>query len=514
MKPSAWLLVIFTLIHLRLVAQSESSVVEVKINSPFLELVPIGEKGFVMFEYQGSNLNSNQIGMMIYCYDIQLRNTWKNLIAISKGLHPAHYLVSDGKFIMIFADTKYQQWEMFSLNLDGGDYQVSKYEFSSPFIIESMLAIGFNTWVAGKMMNQGVLFELNSKNNSYQIIPTAFANPVTSVKEINFDQSSSTLIYLLKTSVNNRQSFVIRSFEVTKNKVINDLTLEVPESYQLDHVKLTRVGTKVHITGTFYKRNIEQTIGLFQYSLEQGKVTNKHFKLFRELPGFYEYTLFQEDEYTVKKSRKGPVQAIMDEVIFKDGSFFVSLELIKKDYRPKGTLQKEFEQNRMVNYLDRDQTGRRSFDQASAQFGDEKSAEDRIYQGSATDILSYRYRNAITGQPMFMGYTYQRSILLHWKDGVYSTICNSARPPDLDLYFMATSNTLETPQGIRQVYDKGGIAFSWLYNSETNEFMSFKQTAYLSGKGRVFHLKRQHYLAAWVDKSNDQYHLKFQKVRL
>jgi len=495
-------------------AQELGAIKSIEVNGAHLELIPVGSHGFLMFEYRAQNLEQDQIGLVIYCYDHQLEQVWERMLPITKGKQLRFYQESDGKFFMIFNDPNYQLMEIFRVDLMDGQAYKFDYEFSNPFFVEQILSHEDRIWLTGRMLEHGVLFELDFNSKSYQTLPTAYTQLVLSVQQLYYQPDHHALTYLLKTSISKQQTFIVRSFDVVENKVVLDVALDVPRGIQLDQVRLLNQDQKWYITGTYFKKNLEQTSGIFQYTIEHGELVYEDFKLFREVPGFSNYLSIATDKRELRTVRKGPIQAQMDQLVLDDNVFMVSIESIEKQFEAKGALRQEFDKSYMENYLDQNQFGRRSFNQGNSYDGDIQSANDRIYQGSATDILKHRYSNAIVSQPIFQGYGYQRSIVFQFKERLAGISCIGIQPSNLQVNFMNTQNTFQTREGVRQVYDSGGNIDTWLYNQKSNEVSNFETTSYLNGAGRLFHLHDNLYLGAGVAKDKDQFRLNLQKVIL
>ena len=415
---------------------------------------------------------------------------------------------------MIFNDRNFQQMEVFRIDLNDGQAYEFNNEFSNPFFVEKILSHENRIWLTGSMLEHGVLFELDFKIKGYKTLPAAFTQPVLSVQELSYQQDHHTLTYLLKTLIEKQQTFIVRSFDVIENKVVLDVVLNVPRGIQLDQVRLSNLDQKWYVTGTYFKKNLEQTSGIFQYTIEHGDLIYEDFKSFKEIQGFSNYLSIATDKRELRTVKKGSIQAQIDQLVIHDNVFMVSIESIEKQFEAKGALRQEFDKSYLENYLDQNQFGRRSFDQGASYGGDVQSANDRINKGSATDIIKNRYSNVIVSQPIFQGYGYRRSIVFQFKERLADIFCTSIQPSNQQVNFMNTPNTFQSREGVRQVYDSGGTVNSWLYNLKSKEVSDFETASYLDGSGRLFHLQDNLYLGAGIVKDKDQFRLNLQKVIL
>ena len=92
--------ILVTLIALQgvLSAQEQGTIKSIEVNGAYLELIPVGSQGFLMFEYRAINLDDDKLGLVIYCYDHQLEQIWESMLPITKGTQLRYYQESDGKF--------------------------------------------------------------------------------------------------------------------------------------------------------------------------------------------------------------------------------------------------------------------------------------------------------------------------------------------------------------------------------------------------------------------------------
>jgi hypothetical protein len=495
-----------------LISQELGEIKSIQVNNPWIELIPVKDKGFLIFEYQARNLNEQQAGLLISRYDLNLAKAWDSMLPFTKGLQLSYYQLSDGDMFIIFSDEKHRHLEIFRLSTeDAKGYKLS-YDFSNPFTPDKVLANGSKIWMTGVMEQQGVLFELSANANNYRVLPTAFAQPVTAVHGIQYHHENNTISYLLKTKIDKRSGYVFRGWDVVKGRVIFDMPLMAQEKYHLDQARIGLEDNGYFITGTFHRKDPEQTDGLFQYHIRSGNAVSENFRLFKEIEGFDSYFMVASDGPQTKSAGKNPFLAHIDKILFENGEFIVSLELMEKEYMVKGSLQQEFEKSSMVNFLDQDQSGRRSFNQADNYVGTGQSAEDRIYQGSATDILNYRYRHAIIGQPIFQGFSYNRSVVLQFRTDMTDLSCVGIEASSKEVNFVHMPNTFIEQGKIRQLYDSGGVFNTWIYDPETRKPTAFKETVYLKGEGRLFHLDNDFYLGTNLLKQAGEFILTLQKV--
>ena len=494
-------------------AQELSEVRSIEVNSPWLELIPIDNQGFLMFEYQALNLEDNQLGLIVSRYDMELNKVWDSMLPFDKQLQLTWYQVSDDHLFIVLSDQKKQQIEVFKLDVSNAKGNKQEYQFSNPFDVSTILSHGSRTWIAGKMKQQGVLFELESGSSQYRTLPTAYVNLVNEVSELQYHEPTNTLTFILKTIINKQESCVFRGIDISKNKVVFDVELQVEQKYHMDQIKYLNLDHAQIVTGTLYKKDVERTEGLFQFRVEHGEIVSQSLQLFKDMSGFYQYRM-AEEESEIVSSRKNSVTAQVDHLVSDNYGVVISLDLMEKQYQAKGALQQEFEQSYLVNYLDQDQSGRRSFDQASGFAGISRSAEDRIYQGSATDILSYRYRNAIISQPLFQGYQYQRTVVIQFTKDLEQLNCTSIQGGKSEVNFLQIANGHQESDQVRQWYDQGGLLRTWLYNPKSMDFSTFNTVTYLDGQGRLFHLGNGKYLGTNLEQMEDGIQLHLQILTL
>jgi hypothetical protein len=506
-------IILIILLPFAVLSQEMSEIKSIEVNSPWLELIPVDNQGFLMFEYQAVNLENNQVGLIVSRYDMELNKVWDSMLPFDKKLQLTWYQVSDGHLFIVLSDQKKQKIEVFKLDVNNAKGYQQEYQFSNPFDVSMVLAKGSRTWIAGKMRQHGVLFELEPNSSQYRTLPTAYVNLVNEVSGVQYHEPTNILSFILKTTINKQESCIFRGIDISKNKVVFDIELQAEQKYHLDQVKYLHLDQGQVVMGTLYKKDAEQTEGLFQFRLERGEIVSRSLRLFKDIPGFYQYQM-AEDESEIFTSRNKSVTAQVDHMISDSHGVVISLDVMEKQYQAKGALQQEFEQSYLVNYLDQDQSGRRGFDQTSSFGGISQSAEDRIYQGSATDILSYRYRNAIISQPMFQGYQYQRTVIIQFQKDMEPLSCVSIQGSKSEVNFLQISNSYQELDQVRQWYDQGGLMNTWLYNPQTMNFSTFNSVTYLDGNGRLFHLGSGKYLGTNLEQQENEIFLHLQIVTL
>jgi|GEM_PF-7068833 len=504
-----WICALLITINLSFGLYAQKDQVHIPLQSPNLQIVPVAS-GFLLMDFSGKRMNEQQLSLPFSLYDNNLQSQWNNILAVTRGLQLQHYQVLGNYFFMVFGDAKNQFMEVFRVDLQQGHYQRSFYRFSNTFQISALAANGQRLWAAGTMANQGVLFELNESKNNYQILPTATGASVQGVRELHYHPQDQTLSFLMLTRVGKQQSYVLRVLGVKDLRVAENVELVPDDGLQLTQARVIVKDQKRWISGTFFKKNPQQAEGVFLYEIAQGKVSTHQFLAFKEIPQFSDYTFWLDTDTPPKiQSKKTQGNAVIDQVLAYDGGITVALEILEKSYKTKGALQQEIETNQLIANLDQDQFGRRALDQTP----NESTAEDRILQRSATDILQYRYRNALVSQPTFQGMVFERSMLISFDDQLQLRHFKALKTGKPDLIYLGAPNTFQNGEGLRLFYDRGGEVYAWNYQPNEGDLTNFVRKEYASGSSsRVFRLSTNEFMVVELHKETAGYILKLQKL--
>ena len=289
-----------------------------------------------------------------------------------------------------------------------------------------------------------------------------------------------------------------------------NVELVPPEGLQLTQARLIPHNDRYWISGTFFKKNPQQASGIFVYQMEQGKVVGQKFQNFKDMNQFNDYAFWTGNEAApTMESKKTQGHIIIDGVVPHDQGITIAMEVLEKSYQTKGALQQEIETNQLVANLDQDQFGRRSMGISA---DDTQTAEDRISMRSATDILQYRYRNALVSQPTFQGMAFDRSLLITFDNQLNTTHFKAVKTGKPDLLYLGAPNAFQSGADLRLFYDRGGEVYAWNYDPLQGALDNFVRREYASGKSsRVFRLSSNEFMIVELEKVAAGFILKLEK---
>ncbi len=501
-------LAICTVLHLLASAQQPTSpVLTIPLVTSSVQIVPVDSASFLVLDLSGPQLNPNQLGLEIHNYDTSLRPQWKNTIPITRGLQLQYFQIDNDQFFLVFQDANQKMLEIFSVHLGSGHFKRSQFAFSNRLQLEKLVSWNDHLWASGLMSGQGVVFSLDRSKNQYQILPTAYAHRVSAVRELHVNPSKDQLGFFLLTEVEGLQSYVLRTMDIKSNRVIRDQPIRPADNLQLGQIRKFQLMNQPAIVGTYFRRDPLKSEGLFLMTYNENQFVEEKYYSFKDIPEFSEFIFWPDGESEPKlRSQKGQVKVSLDHIEPLKDELLISLEVLEKSYKAKGALQQEFERSQMVNSLDQDQYGRRSFDQST----EGESVGDRIEKRSATDIIQYRYRNAIVAQPTYQGLTYDRSVLITLDQNLDLTRCKGIKTGKQDFAYLGTSNTVLTDHGVRQFYDRGGTYYTWLYQPETEQFRDLSSINYSDSPSRAWRIAKDKFLVMELNKEAAGYLLKLQ----
>lgn len=420
------------------------------VSRTFLPVNPNQEKVKVLANEQSTFLIKTKADQSIevIAFDETLQELWGIGISLKfPVLHVAE--VYPDEVALFLSDTKRKNFVLLEIDAETGHYFFSEYTLSTAFQGVQLARNQEQFWVKGWIGEEPVAFRLNAATQTLKTLPLGHASPVNAVVYFGFDEVNQELDVLLETTEKGLQAYLLRSInrkgEITRNQLFNHLTKNVVEL----HFKKNLNGNIAAI-GTLAKKKM--VLGLAFFSKDASGQSMKEWDL-KGLPGLEDTWTLENQNLTQKQSKPvKSIEATIDEVFFSpSGEIIISLETFEKDYEVRGLMQRESDEQSMIDQIDLNRYGRRDFDV------NESTLSDRADNFSNTEASTYRFRDVIIDRVQEQGNRHSRTTIIKISEAGPSGL-HMKVPKTVNSSFSMTSENLSSQsywvadeQGIRHV---------------------------------------------------------------
>ncbi len=402
-----FLSILFTLLAGVVLAQT--------IHRTFLPVNPQKEKVKVLANGRCAFVMKNKAdqSVEIIAFDDEMKELWGIGIVLKYPiLHVAQ--IYEDELALLISDKKRRNFALLEIDAETGHYSFSEYNISLAFTGEQLARYQEQFWVRGWIGEEPVAFRLATATKTLKTLPLGHANAVESIKHFAFDPINQELDLVLQTQENGYQAYLLRSInlkgDITRNQLFNHPGRNITD------FRIRKSGQgNIQVVGTLSKKKAID--GLVWFSIEEESLTMKEWQL-KGLPGT-DRTWEMEDQKLVPRQTKGlkTIDAKIDEAFFSpEGELIVALETFEKDYEVRGLLQRESDEQSLIDQLDQNRYGRRDFDP------DESTLNDRVDNFSNTEEATYRYRDVIIDRVQEKGNRHSQVAIFRIKDDEVSGI--------------------------------------------------------------------------------------------
>lgn len=374
-----------------------------QVSRTFLPVNPKSEKVKILANVNATYLIKTKAdqSMEVIAFDDALQELWGIGITLKfPVLHTAEIYADE--IALLFSDTRRRNFVLLEIDATTGHYSFSEYAISTAFQGEQLARYQEHFWVKGWIGEEPVAFRLENNTKTLKTLPIGHANPVKGISHFAFDRDDGALHMLLETTENGYQAYLLRSVNL-KGEITRNLLLSHPNRHVTD-LRFQTINQELEALGTLAKKKL--ITGLVQFTKNDAGLSMKAWEL-KEFPGL-DQTLLLEDSLS-SKSSKGPksFDGEIDEVFFMpDGEVIVSLETYEKDYEVRGLLQRESDEQSMIDQIDLNRYGRRGFDT------NETTLNDRVDNFSNTEASTYRFREVIIDRVQEQGNRHSKTMIL------------------------------------------------------------------------------------------------------
>lgn len=376
-----------------------------EVSRTFLPVNPKQEKVKVLANAHATFLIKTKVdqSMEVIAFDDKLKELWGIGINLKfPVLHVAE--IYPDELALLMSDSRRRSFVLLEIDAETGHYSFSEYAISTAFHGEQLARDQEQFWVRGWIGEEPVAFRLENTTQTLKTLPVGHSNGVNRITHFSYDVANQELDMLLETTENGYQAYLLRSINA-KGEITRNLSLRHPNKHVTDlRFHKTPQGT-VEAVGTLAKKKLE--VGLVWFSNHTTELSMKEWA-WKEITGLNQ-TLVLEDENLAMKESKGPktMEAEIDAIFFSpEGELIVSLETFEKDYEVRGLMQRESDEQSMVDQIDLNRYGRRDFDT------NETTLNDRADNFSNTEASTYRFREVIIDRLQEQGNRHSQTTLL------------------------------------------------------------------------------------------------------
>lgn len=386
-----------------------------EISRTFLPVNPKQEKVKVLANEHATFLIKTKAdqSMEVIAFDDKLMELWGIGITLKFPVLHVAEIYSD-ELALLLSDTRRRNFVLLEIDAGTGHYSFSEYAISTPFQGEQLTRNQEQFWVRGWIGEEPVAFRLENMTQTLKTLPVGHANGVNRITHFSYDVTHQELDMLLETTENGYQAYLLRSMN-SKGEITRNLLLSHPNRHVTDLRFHKMPQGSIEAVGTIAKKKLEQ--GLVWFSYNATDLSMKEWA-WKEITGLNQ-TLVLESETLATKESKGPksMEAEIDAVFFSpEGELIVSLETFEKDYEVRGLMQRESDEQSMVDQIDLNRYGRRDFDT------NETTLNDRADNFSNTEASTYRFREVIIDRLQEQGNRHSQTTLLRINETAHSGV--------------------------------------------------------------------------------------------
>lgn len=421
-----------------------------QISRTFLPVNPKAEKVKVLANAQSTYLikNKSNLSMEVIAFDKGLKELWGIGITLKYPVLHVADIYDDG-LALLMSDSRRRKFVLLEIESETGHYSFSEYRLSTAFQGLELARNHENYWVMGMIGEEPVAFRLDDETQTLKTLPVGYANPISGISHFTFDPFREELDMLLEVNENGYQAYLLRSIDLG-GEITRNLLLSHPNRHITDLRFHKTESGKLEAIGTLAKKKL--VLGLVHFVKDANGLSLREWT-WKDFPGL-EQTMTLENEALTTKSSKAlkSLEAEIDEVtVMPDGEVIVSLETFEKDYEVRGLLQRESDEQSMVDQIDLNRYGRRDFDT------NETTLNDRVDNFSNTEAATYRFRDVIIDRVQEQGNRHSQTAILKMnKEG--NTGIHFKMPPKVNSNFsipeknqVLQSYWLADEQGMKQI---------------------------------------------------------------
>lgn len=375
-----------------------------QVSRTFLPVNPKTEKVKVLANEQATFLIKTKAdqSMEVIAFDEMLNELWGIGITLKfPELHVAE--IYPDELALLMSDSRRRNFVLLEIDAATGHYSFSEYAISTAFQGEQLARHQEHFWVKGWIGEEPVAFRLENTTETLKTLPIGYANPISRISHFAYDPVNEELDILLKTNEKGYQAFLLRSINV-QGEITRNLLLNHPNRHVTDLRFHKSEPGKLNAIGTLARKKL--VLGLALFEKDATGLSIKEWE-WNNFPGL-DKTLMLEADLSAKSSKTlKSMEAEIDEVFFSpNGPVIVSLETFEKDYEVRGLLQRESDEQSMIDQIDLNRYGRRGFET------NETTLNDRIDNFSNTEASTYRFRDVIIDRVQEQGNRHSKTTIL------------------------------------------------------------------------------------------------------
>ena len=324
----------------------------------------------------------------VIAFDDALQEKWGIGMNID---YPVYQLANayQDQLVLLMSGPRGRAFVLLEIDQGTGHYTFSEYAFSTSFRATKLVRYRENFWVYGWIEEAPVAFQLDAASQAFKTLPLGHANKVPALADFVFDEGSKELDMLMQTTENGYRSFLLRSVNL-KGEITRNVLFHHPGAELVDMAYQKLADGRIDAIGTLSKKGKKSVSAITRFKWSDGELTHQDFSI-KTITGMDSLldlsgTPFERKQVKSLKSMDGQMDAVHFDV---SGTVTIALENFEKDYEVRGLLQREADEQSLIDQVDLNRYGRRDFDV------DESTLNERADQFSNTDAAAYRYRELI-----------------------------------------------------------------------------------------------------------------------
>lgn len=398
-------------VFLFLLMSSTSTWAQLKSFKGALNPYPLEDGNVLLLNRDLLRNSSGDLALEFSLLDNDFNEIWKNFYPFSKGLSPVFQKITSEGILLLFTDSKAQNYELVMANLEDGSFMQSSYNFTEPFDVSEAEFYYDNVWVSGAIGGKPAVFKLET-NNRYSTLPVGLRGLVKYAGSIKFNKSRKALDFLLLAETNKQDILVWRSVSAA-GELIASQTIDSFGKKEVRSIKGGFANGRAVVTGIYGIKNKPKNEGIyFAVISEDAKILYRPFKENPDIISYKRITDIEKKGFSASKTVKYKLpsrQIYIDDLVFDEDGVWVAYEVYGTEFRNRGVLEQQFISRDRTAQIDQNTYGFRNGLGGS-------TVADRMETYSATDQLQYNFMNQSLGKAIREGIRYNHTSFIQLKN--------------------------------------------------------------------------------------------------
>ncbi len=278
--------------------------IEIKPGESQPEIIPINNKGFILFNPVKFEKEGKEKQMKLSFYNTGFAPVWEEEVASSKKLNLVFYEYFENYFYLLFNSSSQDIMEIIKVDPLTGKNQ--KFEFYSVkgTTLTDFVVHEENIYIAGSIKKTPIIQKLNIQSNKAITLPSIVDGKNVQVTELFIDDHGKGVSAVISSSFDRSKNVIIRTFGSSQNK-FKDLIIKSEQSFDFHTAKISHLENNVKlIMGSYGYRKSNNSQGFYMAKFVNDKQAFLKFYSFTDLNNFFAFMPEKSQEKLEEKAKR------------------------------------------------------------------------------------------------------------------------------------------------------------------------------------------------------------------